>query len=636
MKPLLVLIDLQHDFLRGPGLEPAPGMVVERAARLLRKCREQGIPVIHVRTAVCRQSDDRLRHWRLAGRWICETGTHGYETPAELAALPDEPVIHKAAFSGFAGTRLAVELRTREVDTLIIAGVHLHACVRQTAIDAYQSGLDVWIADDAVASDDAVHAAITRRYLEARAIAFPRVEELVKILSAGEPPPMPPGDDDAIRLVVDLAANRQAAWQATTKDHRLGLVRDLVDRLAGDSMGLTRLIAREIGKPARFARVEVERTGEMLRAIMARATSLVAAVSDSVAVRRRPLGTVAIITPFNNPVYLPLGKIVPAILHGNTVVWKPAPEATLVSRRVMAFMKDAGWPEGLVSLLEGGRRQGQALLNDPRIDAVSLTGSSAAGFSAQEACARRRLPLQAELGGNNAAIVWNDADLVDAARQLAAGAFDMAGQRCTANRRVIVHRTIEKPFLELLLAESRALPWGDPRDEHTRIGPLVSVARRDSVAGMVDRAVRECGAPLLPQGRDLPTTGHATDVWYPPTILRCDDPGHEIVQEETFGPVLVLQTAGNWSEAIEACNGVRQGLAAAVFTRSQDVALRFLDEARAGILKLNRSTADAAVDVPFGGWKASGIGPPEHGEFDLDFFTRPQTVYGTPSELTKR
>jgi acyl-CoA reductase-like NAD-dependent aldehyde dehydrogenase len=356
-------------------------------------------------------------------------------------------------------------------------------------------------------------------------------------------------------------------------------------------------------------------------------------LGDGVAVRRCPHGTIAIITPFNNPLYLPLGKIVPAILYGNTVVWKPAPEASQVSRRLLALLHDAGWPKGLVTLVEGDRRLGQALLDDPRIDAVSITASSAAGFSAQEACARRRIPLQAELGGNNAAIIWDDADLADAARQVASGAFDQAGQRCTANRRVIVHQAIRDPFVELLLAASGTLPWGDPLDENTRIGPLVSPARRGSVAGMVDRASRRCGPPLRPQVGDVPRQVRRADAWFPPTILCCDDPQAEIVQEETFGPVLVVQPAGNWREAIELCNGVRQGLAAAVFTRSRDVATRFLDEARAGILKVNRSTADAAVDAPFGGWKASGLGPPEHGAFDLEFFTRPQTVYGAPREL---
>jgi acyl-CoA reductase-like NAD-dependent aldehyde dehydrogenase len=144
---------------------------------------------------------------------------------------------------------------------------------------------------------------------------------------------------------------------------------------------------------------------------------------------------------------------------------------------------------------------------------------------------------------------------------------------------------------------------------------------------MVRRAEAAGTKSILPIGDENPLSRPASDRWYPPTILCCDEPQHEIVQEETFGPVLVVQTARDWTQAIELCNGVRQGLAAAIFTESSDIADRFLDQAQAGILKVNLSTADAAVDAPFGGWKGSGIGPPEHGVFDIEFFTRCQTVY---------
>ena len=152
-----------------------------------------------------------------------------------------------------------------------------------------------------------------------------------------------------------------------------------------------------------------------------------------------------------------------------------------------------------------------------------------------------------------------------------------------------------------------------------------SAVQRERIAATVDRAVA-AGQPILwPLGQQ---PAEALDAaWYSPTIITCDDPAHEIVQEETFGPVLVVQTARDWEHAIRLCNGVRQGLAAAIFTASPDIVGRFLEEAEAGILKVNQSTADAAVDVPFGGWKASGLGPPEHGDFDVEFYTRPQTVY---------
>jgi alpha-ketoglutaric semialdehyde dehydrogenase len=210
---------------------------------------------------------------------------------------------------------------------------------------------------------------------------------------------------------------------------------------------------------------------------------------------------------------------------------------------------------------------------------------------------------------------------------VAAGACEMAGQRCTANRRVIVQEACCEEFIQMLLKATASLKWGDPLDVDTDIGPLVNASGRERVAVAVERAVSECGRPLLPLREHPPTVEEHAGKFYPPTILYCDDPAHEIVQEETFGPVLVVQPAQDWDDAMRLCNGVRQGLAAAVFTTSRDIAQKFLEQARAGILKVNQSTAGAAVDAPFGGWKASGVGTPEHGRFDAEFFTRPQTVY---------
>jgi alpha-ketoglutaric semialdehyde dehydrogenase len=266
---------------------------------------------------------------------------------------------------------------------------------------------------------------------------------------------------------------------------------------------------------------------------------------------------------------------------------------------------------------------------DRNVDAVTLTGSSRAGFTAQEVCARRRVPLQAELGGNNAAVVWPDADLELAAREIAEGAFALAGQRCTANRRLIVHRDCQREMLQLVGRETAALEWGDPRRPQTKVGPLVSAAQRDRVADLVARAGADVTV-ILPHADDAPAADGFEGAWYPPTIACCPDPSHELVQHESFGPLLVVQTADDWNHAMALLDGVPQGLVAALFSSSRELAERFLQEARAGILKLNRSTADAEVDVPFGGWKGSGIGPPEHGSFDRDFYTRPQAVYGWP------
>jgi acyl-CoA reductase-like NAD-dependent aldehyde dehydrogenase len=564
-----------------------------------------------------------MPHWKQANIWQCVKETPGHQPPATLSPVEGESIVHKTGFTAFTSREVADFAQRLEADAVIVAGLKTHACVRQLALDAWHAGLAVWVASDAIASDDPLHAVTTRRYLEARGVKFLSNAEIAAAL------------DDGIGIrVQDLSGLATAAINVfqrsdASKRARANLVYCLIDALTPEIEHLAILMANEIGKPIRFGRAEGQQSVEILQNILRRAErhDLLTEEHDDYVVRRRPHGVVAVITPWNNPVYVALGKIVPAILYGNAVVWKPAPEPKMVSRHLFQCFVKANWPDRLVSLLEGGQREAEALMNEPSIEAVTITGSSAAGHSAQEACARRRIPLQAELGGNNASIVWSDADLQEAARMIAAGAFEMAGQRCTANRRVIVHDACLNEFVQLLVRATSSLKWGDPLEEDTDIGPLVSALQRDRVAWTVDRAAALCGRPLMPLGERLPTVAGHAGKFYPPTILLSYDPLREIVQEETFGPVLVVQPAQAWEDAIRLCNGVRQGLAAAVFTASGDKVQDFLQRVSAGILKVNESTAGAAIDAPFGGWKASGVGPPEHGTFDIDFFTRPQTVY---------
>jgi aldehyde dehydrogenase (NAD+) len=257
------------------------------------------------------------------------------------------------------------------------------------------------------------------------------------------------------------------------------------------------------------------------------------------------VGTIAVVTPANNPVYIPLSKLVPAMLYGNSAIWKPAEEVTAISQQIIIAMSKVQWPQSLVQLREGGRHEADKLFNDPSVDAVTITGSEAAGEAARTVCARRNIPLQAELGGNNAALVWDDADLNAAAQAIAGGAFDMAGQRCTANRRVIVHQDCMDRFLPLLVSATRELGWGDPLSPETRVGPLLTPSRCQRVASAVERAAEHASC-IFPLSSLSPQTSSFTGCWFPPTIIRCDDAQAEIVQEETFGPVLVVQSANEW------------------------------------------------------------------------------------------
>jgi acyl-CoA reductase-like NAD-dependent aldehyde dehydrogenase len=382
-----------------------------------------------------------------------------------------------------------------------------------------------------------------------------------------------------------------------------------------------------------MARAEVERSVDLLRAAADRAPDLVNHASgNGASYRYEPLGVVAVVTPWNNPVAIPLGKIAPAILYGNAVMWKPAPPANGIARRLMELFRKASWQaagDNLVGLLTGDRSAAYALAADERIDGVTLSGSLQAGYALQEICARRHVPFQGELGGNNAAIVWEDADIDAAARHIAAGAFGFAGQRCTANRRAIVATKVYDRFIERLQAEAAALRWGDPFDPSVVIGPLIHSEKRDEVAALVRRTEASEIAKVLVPHRQQPNYQQLMEggPYFPPTIVLADDPQSEIVQEETFGPVLVVQRAADFDQAIRLLNGVRQGLIAAIFTSSPMLQQQFLHEARAGVLKINRSTVDADAISPLGGWKASGIGPAEHGPSDREFFCRVQSIY---------
>lgn len=449
-----------------------------------------------------------------------------------------------------------------------------------------------------------------------------------------------PGDEEPLwrvpicsapEIAVSCYQARQSltSWADWTRQQRGNVFLKVARRLEKECESLARQIAIDTGKPISDARSEVAFGINLLRSAVEHGNS--AGNEDAGNGwwwRRRPLGVVAIITPWNNPLAIPLGKLVPALLFGNAVVWKPAIPGASIAVRVFDLLSECGLPSGVANIVQGDRETADMLMNDGHVDAVTLTGSLSAGYAAQVNCARRFIPLQAELGGNNAAIVWSDAELDAAARQIARGGFGAAGQRCTANRRVIVAQPVHDEFVRRMRTAMRQLPFGDPLDDATVVGPVISREAQNRIASTIDRA-RHAGAEVYTEHA---FAAHGCSVngrgnFIPPTLICCAEPGAEIVQDETFGPVVVVQSASDWGQAIQLCNGVRQGLVAAIFTDSRELQRRFLAEAEAGLLKINLSTAGAAGEAPFGGWKASGIGPPEHGTFDIEFYTRPQTVY---------
>jgi alpha-ketoglutaric semialdehyde dehydrogenase len=652
MKPALLLIDLQADYLSAAGLQPPAEHLIARAAALLGACRDRRVPVVHVWTTIHRQPDRRLPHWRRSGRWHCVAGTAGHDPPERLRPVAGEVVVHKTGFNGFADPELDAALRRAGCDTVVLAGLHVHACVRAVAVECLERNYEVLVAEDAAASNDPIHAAATRRWLAERCVRFEPAATILSRLDGGPPALLvhrSPRRTESILFEIPVSGANETAsaiaaardawtkWRRTSLASRQSLLADVAGRLDAAAPDLARQMAVELGKPLGHGEEEVHRAAFNVRDVIRRAAAVDPQTREPAGlVRSQPLGVVAVITPWNNPVAIPIGKIVPALIYGNTVVWKPGPPATQIARAILQLLRASGVPADAVRLLTGDHSTARELAAGEDVDAVTFTGSAPGGCALQEICARRLVPLQAELNGNNAAIVWEDADWPRAAAQIAGGAFGFAGQRCTANRRAIVPGARFEAFLRELQEAAERLVWGDPLEPGTDIGPVISAARRDEVAALVARARVEGSAHCLVRLQEI----HAREPWVrdgayaQPVIAGCDVPGHPLVQEESMSPLLVVQRADDFDQALHLCNGVRQGLAAALFSSSRPLQERFLAEARAGILKLNSATTGVDTTLPFGGWKASGLGPPEHGEADRLFYTRLQAVYGASEALS--
>ena len=468
MKPALLLVDLQNDYLRTPGLQPPAEVIVARAATLVNACRKRCVPVIHIWTTVRRDSDERLPHWRRDNRWLCVDGMPGHQPPDSLAPANGEAIIHKAGFNPFANPALEEHLRRIQCDAVILAGLHLHACVRCAATECLERGRLVYIAEDAVAANDPVHAAATRRWLSERCVLFESTSALLSRLDGDVSPKVvhrsPRRTDQVLFEVRSSDATEVAAaaataknawmhWRRTSHAERWRLLEKIATRLEATEKELALQMAIELGKPLSHGIEEVRRAAANVRDVIRRAADASSPKRDGPGiVRREPLGVIAVISAWNNPVAMPIGKIAPALACGNTVVWKPAPSATRVSESLLRLINEAGAPAETVLLVTGNHAPAQRLAADERVDAVTLTGSALSGYAVQEICARRMIPLQAELSGNNAAIIWDDADFEGAAAEVAWSAFAFAGQRCTANRRVIVPAPRAKEFSQAIVA----------------------------------------------------------------------------------------------------------------------------------------------------------------------------------------
>jgi aldehyde dehydrogenase (NAD+) len=342
---------------------------------------------------------------------------------------------------------------------------------------------------------------------------------------------------------------------------------------------------------------------------------------------RVPVGVAGIVTPWNFPMAIPTWKIFPALLCGNTVVFKPASDTPATAAALVEILQEAGIPEGVVNLVHGGGGEvGSAIVGHPGVDLVSFTGSTAVGKKIAEAGAATLKRVSLELGGKNAQIVMNDADLDLALEGVLWGAFGTTGQRCTATSRLILQEGVHDRFLAMLVARVKRLRLGNGLEEGVEVGPCVNEAQQRIVQGYVEVGLSE-GASVAAGGRIPPDGTLARGWFYEPTVFTGVRPEHRIAREEIFGPVLSVIRVRTLDEAVAVLNDTVYGLSSSIYTRSIGDAFRAIRDIRAGITYINAPTIGAEAHMPFGGVKQTGNGHREGGWTVYEFFSEWKTVY---------
>jgi alpha-ketoglutaric semialdehyde dehydrogenase len=444
--------------------------------------------------------------------------------------------------------------------------------------------------------------------------------------------------DADLDAAVEAAAAAQRHW-ARTPIHQRGTVllaaADIVDRHA-EAWGHD--LAAEEGKTLAEGVGEVRRAAQILRYYGNEGDRHAGDIYSSprageqILVTRKPVGVVAVITPFNFPIAIPAWKIAPALVYGNAVVWKPASTVPLLAMHLASALHEAGLPAGVLNLLIGGSALGDGIVGHAGVDAVTFTGSTGIGRRIAAAAAARGVPAQCEMGGKNAAVVLDDADLALAVDQVMLGAFRSTGQKCTATSRLILTKGIADRFLEKLIERATTLRVGDPTEGRTEMGPVVSESAHTTIASGVETATTQ-GASVLAGGARYTDGPLAEGYFIAPTVLELPDTEADVWTDELFGPVLAVRRAADADEAFTLANDSEFGLSAAVFTQDLTRALDAVEHLDVGVLHVNSESAGADPHVPFGGAKKSGLGPKEQGSAAREFFTHTTTVYlrgGTP------
>jgi betaine-aldehyde dehydrogenase len=432
---------------------------------------------------------------------------------------------------------------------------------------------------------------------------------------------LPRAGADEADAAVARARAAYPAWRAVSPPDRARLLHRLADALAENREGLALMEARNAGKPIADARGEMDMVADTFRYYAAgpeRALGDTIPVPGGVTMTfREPLGVVALITPWNFPLTVASWKLAPALAAGNTVVLKPAELTPLTALEFERIAVEAGIPDGVVNVLVGpGSTAGARLVEHPDVAKVAFTGSTEVGRRIAAGAAQTIKRVTLELGGKSANIVFADADIAAAAASAPGAVFGNAGQDCCARSRILVERSALDSFMDALEESVEALRVGDPLDEATQMGPLISADQRRTVASFV------------PDDAPVAIRGSAPDgpgFWFPPTVLCPVERDARAVREEIFGPVAVVIPFRDEQEAVALANDTIYGLSGSIWTRDGAKALRVARAVETGVLSINSNTS-VRVSTPFGGFKQSGYGR-ELGPHALDHYTEVKSVY---------
>ncbi len=443
----------------------------------------------------------------------------------------------------------------------------------------------------------------------------------------------PKSNAEDVNAAVEAAKAAATRWRRTPAPKRAEILFRLARILERDKNKYSREMTREMGKVLKETGGDVQEAidctyftageGRRLHGF----TTPAEMPNKFAMCVRQPVGVCGLITPFNFPMAIPSWKLIPALVCGNTVVIKSGEDVPLSTVNLVKSCEEAGIPKGVINVVNGFGEAGEALVNHKDVRLISFTGSTDTGRIIAEACARQNKIVSLEMGGKNAIIIMDDADVDNAVEGSLWGAFGTSGQRCTASSRLVVHKKVYKKFVEKLVERVKKLKVGNGLDEKTEVGPVINQAALDKILSYVEIGQKEDKAKLACGGNRLSKNSYKNGYFIEPTVFTDVAPMMRIGQEEIFGPVTSVIPFSTLDEAIEIVNNVAYGLSAAIYTQDVNQAFYAMQELYTGICYVNSATIGAEVHLPFGGTKGTGNGHREAGTQVLDIFTEWKSLY---------